>query len=121
MAEKIIFLTTASLEEDLADGKVLDAGQVKAIYERYGEDETTQYIMEDFKVNFDAIDVKEVHLVREIDGDAKLSDFFHGYMAIESDGNLITLSSLLDEGNTTTGENHVKCKKVKVNNNDRKS
>jgi hypothetical protein len=114
MKEKIIFLTTASLEEDLAEGKVLDAGQIKAIFERYGEDATTQYIMEDFKVAFDVVGVvKELKLVHEIDESAQLSDYLHGYMDIHSDGSIITLSSLLDQtGNA--GENYVKCQKVKV-------
>jgi hypothetical protein len=114
MKEKIIFLTTASLEEDFADGKILDAGQVKAIFERYGEDATIQYIMEDFKVSFDAIGpIKEIKLIHEIKEDGKISDYMGGYMSITSDGNYITLSSLLDQKGDK-GENYVICKKVKV-------
>lgn len=112
--EKIIFLTTASLEEDFANNKVLDAGQVKAIFERYGEDETIQYIMEDFKVTFDAVGpINEIHLVHEIDGSATIDSYLGGYPAIESDGNMITLSSVLDQKGDR-GENYIKCKKVKV-------
>ncbi len=114
MKEKIIFLTTASLEEDFKDGKILDAGQVKAIFERYGEDAVIDYIMEDFKVTFDAVGpISAINLVHEINESATIESYMGGYPVIESDGNTITLHSVLDQKGDL-GENYVKCKKVKV-------
>ena len=106
--EKIIMITTASLEEDFADGKILDAGQVKAIFERYGEDETSQYIAEDQKVVFDAINPIEIHLYHEMNENNTIKDMMGGYPDIYSDGNFITLSSLLNQGGSDS-ENIVKC------------
>jgi hypothetical protein len=109
MKEKIIFLTTASLEEDLKDGKELDLGQLKAIFERYGEEETAVYCQEK-QVGFDAVKWDKMIITNIYHSDDKASDMLMGYPIIGIEGDHIVLEAAMGPG----PQNQVYCTKVKI-------
>lgn len=109
MKEKIIFITTASLEEDFAEGKTLDYHQVKGIYEKYGEDETINF-MTDNNIGFVALDPVEAHIT-EFDFET-LENLYGIYPSVSYDQkpSLLTVAGGVGDG----PGNVVHCKKVRV-------
>lgn len=107
---KIVMVKASSIDEDLKVGTRLDAGKFLRLIELYGEDELIQYIMEDFKVSFKALDYKEIRVYGAVDKDDTIDDIMYGYCSIHAENGDIVLSSVFGMDN----ENYVRCSKVEV-------
>jgi hypothetical protein len=107
MAEKIIFLTTASLEEDLKEGKTLDLHQVKGIFERYGESDTNVFCQEN-NICFDAVECKKA-LIFGAHPDDTWESMKCGLPLISIEGDMIVLEAAMNPGDN----NKIYCTKVK--------
>lgn len=90
---KSVMIVAASIEEFLAEGKVLTAASLKNAYDLFGEEECAEYMMNShigFSAN--AEDVVEIHLY-DFSPDETIEQLLTGYPIANVEGSNLELQS----------------------------
>jgi hypothetical protein len=109
MKQKIIMITTASLEEDFADGKSMYPADLKRSIERYGESDIDDFLIaENVCFHTDVESIVKMELNHIVGSD--FSEYIHNLPLARVEGDYIVLESSIGAGE----ENKVTCRKIKV-------
>jgi hypothetical protein len=109
MKQKIIMITTASLEEDFAEGKSMYPADLRRAIERHGEANVDDFLVDGnvcFSTDVESIVKMELNHIVGSD----FSEYIHNLPIARAEDDYIILESSIGTGE----ENKITCRKIKI-------